>query len=233
MTSFHTLNYLGSYLYSCFLLSLLSGPSWSWSSDSHARKLKAEPGQRCTVGTTIPAMLGQRSKYCMALSRPCLRTIDSSARSAGATCGCAWVPCGGRRRRSRLSSSPVPSDWEPSEPTSARRLSAQARCSRRPCCRCSSRAESARSTMVALTQVARVCRLRQLRRRSQSAVKSCCSEESSSGSHCTRSSSGSTLLIPRRPTEVCSPSTACRHNQRNTVTETLTCFCIHLETLIF
>ncbi len=70
--------------------------------------------------------------------------------------------------------------------------------------------------MAALTQVARVCRLRQLRRRSQSAVKSCCSDESSSGSHWTSSSKGSTLLMPRSPTEVCSPSTACTHTWRNT-----------------
>lgn len=199
-----------SHLYSCFLLSLLDGPSWSWSSDNQARKLKADPGQRCTVGTTMPAMLGDRSKYCMALSKPCLRTMARRAFRAGPTYGCAWLDSGSRRRRKNSNSSLALKDWHPSEPTSPKRLSAQALCSRS----WRSRAASARMTMAALTQVARVWRLRQLRRRSQSAVKSCSSEESSSGSHWTSSSNGSTLLMPRRPTEVCSPSTAWIHTHR-------------------
>ncbi|TNN55674.1 hypothetical protein EYF80_034109 [Liparis tanakae] len=72
--------------------------------------------------------------------------------------------------------------------------------------------------MAALTQVARVCRLRQLRRRSQSAVKSWRSDESSSGSHWASSSRGSTLLMPRSPTEVQTPGL---HRGGRTVAVTL------------
>lgn len=157
-------------------------------------------------------MLGDRSKYCMALSRPCFRTMVRSAFKAGPTCGCACADSEGLRKCKKPRSSLALKDWEPREPSSPNRLSAQARCSRW----WRSRLASARMTMAALTQVARVCRLRQLRRRSQSAVKSCCSDESSSGSHWTSSNKGSTLLMPKSPTEVCSPSTAYTQTKEKT-----------------
>ncbi|KAG7265446.1 hypothetical protein CRUP_002255 [Coryphaenoides rupestris] len=200
-------------LVSCFLLSPFpGGPSCSWSSDSQARKLKAGPGHRVTVGTTTPAMLGVRSKYCMAHSRPCRRTMASSARRPGPAYG--WAPPapgsvaagGSRSRRRKASSSAAASERAPSAPSSVSRLSAAARCSRA----WRSSVASSRTAMAALTQTARVRRFRQQRRRSQSAVYSCSSGESSSGSHWTSSSRGSTLLMPSRPTEPCAPSTACR-----------------------
>ncbi len=154
----------------------------------------------------MPAMGGDRSKYCMALSRPCLRTIPRSARSTGPTYGWARPGSSWRRSLSRYWSSEELSDWLPNDPSRPTRLSAQARFSRS----CLSRADSTLAVMQELTQVARVRRFRPQMRRSQSAVKICSSAESSSGSHWIRSRRGSTLLMPRRPTDECSPSTACR-----------------------
>lgn len=55
----HILNYL----YNCFLFSPFpAGSNWSWSNDSQAKKLKAEPGHLEMVGTAIPAIGGVRSK---------------------------------------------------------------------------------------------------------------------------------------------------------------------------
>lgn len=200
---------LYQYLYNCFLfppLLALPRADWSWSKQNQALKEKADPGHFCIEGTEIPAILCDKLKYCSALSRLCFRAIVRIARVTGVVYG--WISSDSSTL-SNLSSWRISSeltDWLPKEPWSAIRFSAQVRWREE----WEWRASMILIPMFALTQTVRLCLLIQQILFSQSEMKICRSWDSSSGSHWIRSKRGWTLLMPKIPTEVWSPSTACK-----------------------
>lgn len=207
---FHNLYH---YLYNCFLFPpLLALPrvNGSWSKQNQAVKENADPGHLWIAGTEIPAMLCDKLKYCSALSKLSFRAIVRTARVTGMVYG--WIHSDSSTlssRRSRRISSEL-TDWLPNEPWIAIKFSAQVRCREE----WDSRASMIFIPMFAFTQVVLLCLLMQQIFFSQSETKICRSWDSSSGSHWIRTKRGWTLLMPKMPTEVWSPSTAWKVTQR-------------------